>query len=342
MLNNRMLIPALIIPLVVALIVGLFFVFRADEPKDPVQTNPPIDTTEPSGDTIVIEPDYRFEHTIGDPVIDFDEGNEVFLDMSLLSYLERMEFGTPAVDEDGNYYFDVDGDIEYNADEEKHVEGVLDNLITLINHFAKEEYSMEASHQIQRFYVTYYDRFLETKYEDLVANITECFPKEGADPETLPETMLEVFGFSRGDEFAFVFSPIEVAPIKVEFYNVRPSDIVLTEAEESLCIYENWHNPEDDGYERNLEGWLHNVIHVVSEKGYNDETVTLAQILFAGSLADAEYCSDWDDALIRCFSIEDMNYDNFKLSVEREFGVCVDYNVPLMDYFAAVGSEVGA
>lgn len=342
MLNNRMLIPALIIPLVVALIVGLFFVFRADEPKDPVQTNPPIDTTEPSGDTIVIEPDYRFEHTIGDPVIDFDEGNEVFLDMSLLSYLERMEFGTPAVDEDGNYYFDVDGDIEYNADEEKHVEGVLDNLITLINHFAKEEYSMEASHQIQRFYVTYYDRFLETKYEDLVANIAECFPKEGADPETLPETILEVFGFSRGDEFAFVFSPIEVAPIKVEFYNVRPSDIVLTEAEESLCIYENWHNPEDDGYERNLEGWLHNVIHVVSEKGYNDETVTLAQILFAGSLADAEYCSDWDDALIRCFSIEDMNYDNFKLSVEREFGVCIDYNVPLMDYFAAVGSEVGA
>jgi hypothetical protein len=253
-----------------------------------------------------------------------------------------MEFGTPAVDEDGNYYFDVDGDIEYNADEEKHVEGVLDNLITLINHFAKEEYSMEASHQIQRFYVTYYDRFLETKYEDLVANIAECFPKEGADPETLPETMLEVFGFSRGDEFAFVFSPIEVAPIKVEFYNVRPSDIVLTEAEESLCIYENWHNPEDDGYERNLEGWLHNVIHVVSEKGYNDETVTLAQILFAGSLADAEYCSDWDDALIRCFAIEDMNYDNFKLAVEREFGVCTDYNVPLMDYFAAVGSEVGA
>ena len=275
MLNNRMLIPALIIPLVVALIVGLFFVFRADEPKDPVQTDPPIDTTEPSGDTIVIEPDYRFEHTIGDPVIDFDEGNEVFLDMSLLSYLERMEFGTPAVDEDGNYYFDIDGDIEYNADEEKHVEGVLDNLITLINHFAKEEYSMEASHQIQRFYVTYYDRFLETKYEELVANITECFPKEGADPVTLPETMLEVFGFSRGDEFAFVFSPIEVAPIKVEFYNVRPSDIVLTEAEESLCIYENWHNPEDDGYERNLEGWLHNVIHVVSEKGYNDETVRI-------------------------------------------------------------------
>lgn len=164
MLNNRMLIPALIIPLVVALIVGLFFVFRSDEPKDPVQTDP-IDTTVPDTDIIEIDPDYRFDHTIGDPVIEFDEGNEVFLDMSLVPYLERMEFGTPAVDEDGNYYFDADGDIEYNADEEKHIEGVLDNLITLINHFAKEEYSMEASHQIQRFYVTYYDRFLETEYQ---------------------------------------------------------------------------------------------------------------------------------------------------------------------------------
>lgn len=341
MLNNRMLIPAIIIPLVVALAIGLLFVFRSDEPKDPVQQTEPTDTTAPSGDTIIIEPDYRFEHTTGNSVIEFDEGNEVFLDMSLILYLERMEFGTPAVDEDGNYYFDADGDIEYNADEEKHVEGVLDNLITLINHFAKEEYSTEASHQIQRFYVTYYDRFLETKYEDLVAKIARCFPKEGADPETIEATMLEVFGFNRGDGFAFVFAPIEVATIKVEFYNVRPSDIILTDAEEQLCIYENWRNPEDDGYERNLKGWLHNVIHVVSEKGCNEETVTLAQILFAGSLADAEYRSDWDEALIRCLTIEDMTFDNFKTAVENEFGVCVDYNVPLIDYFAVVSSEVG-
>ena len=341
MLNNRMLLPVIIIPLIVGLDVRISFIVKSDEEKEPVQTDP-TETTAPNGDTIVIEPDYRFEHTIGDPVIEFDEGNEVFLDMSLVPYLERMEFGTPAVDKNGNYYFDVDGDIEYNADEEKHIEGVLDNLITLINHFAKEEYSIEASHQIQRFYVTYYDRFLETKYEDLVANIAKCFPKEGADPEVLPETIREVFGFNRGDAFAFVFNPIEVAPIKVQFCNVLPSDIVLTEAEESLCIYQNWRNPEDDGYERNLEGWLHNVIHVVSEQGYDDEAVTLAQILYAGSLADAEYRSDWDEALIRCLTIENMTYDNFKLAVESEFGVCTDYNVPLMDYFAIIVTEVGA
>lgn len=341
MLNNRMLIPVLIIPLVVALIVGLFFIFRTDEPKDPVQTDP-VDTTTPDTDIIEIEPDYRFEHITGEPVIEFDEGCEVFLDTSLVAYLERMEFGTPATDENGNYYFDADGDIEYNTDEEKHVEGVLDNLITLINHFAKEEYSMDASHQIQRFYVTYYDRFLETSYEDLIADITKCFPKEGADPETLPVSILEVFGFNRGDNFAFVFEPILVATIKVEFYNVLPSDVVPTDDEELLCIYDNWRNEEDDGYERNLEGWLHNVIRVANENNMNEETIMVAQILFAGSLADAEYRSDWDEALVRCLTIENMSYDNFKLAVENEFGVCIDHNVPLMDYFAAVGSEVGA
>ena len=245
MLNNRMLLPVIIIPLIVGLVVGLFFIFKADEEKEPVQTDP-TETTAPNGDTIVIEPDYRFEHTIGDPVIEFDEGNEVFLDMSLVPYLERMEFGTPAVDENGNYYFDVDGDIEYNADEEKHIEGVLDNLITLINHFAKEEYSMDASHQIQRFYVMYYDRLTGYDYDTLIGKLTQCFPKEGADSETLGDTVLNVFGISSGDGCAFVFSPIEVAEIKVEFYNVVPEDVTITDEAEALCIYDSTSTQSQD------------------------------------------------------------------------------------------------
>ena len=340
MLNNRMLIPALIIPLVVALIVGLFFVFRSDEPKDPVQTDPPTDTTFP--DQIIIEPDYHFGHITGEAVVDFDDGNEVFLDTSLVAYIERMEFGSPAVDEDGNYYFDADGDIVYDMSEEKNVEGVLDNLITLINHFAKKEYSMEASHQVQRFYVKNYYKFLETSYEDLVAKIEQCIPSGGADPATIGDAVLEVFGFNSGDNCAYIFTPFAVADIKIYFNEVCPSDVVLVDEEELLCIYDNWRNEEDDGYERNLEGWLHNIIRVAVDNKFNEESVIVAQILYAGSLADAEYRPDWDEALIRCFTIEDMSYDNFKLAVESEFGVCTDCNVPLMDYFAAVGSEVGA
>lgn len=341
MLNNRMLIPVLMILLVVALIVGLFFIFRADEPKEPVQTEP-IETTTPDTDAIEIKPDYRFEHITGESVIEFDEGCEVFLDANLVVYLERMEFGTPAIDENGNYYFDADGDIVYDMSEEKNVEGVLDNLITLINHFAKEEYSMDASHQIQKFYVTYYDRFLDTKYEQLVSGIAKCFPKEGADPEALPASILEVFGFNRGDGFAFGFKPIQVASIKVEFHHVLPSDVVLIDAEELLCIYDNWRNEEDDGYERNLEGWLHNVIRVATENNLNEETTMVAQILYAGSLADAEYRSDWEEALIHCMTVEDWTFDHLKLVVQNEFGVCIDYNLPLIEYFEARQAEVNA
>lgn len=332
---KKVLIIAVIGIIAAAVIVGVAFALRHKNSTPSVNSQEV--TTGQSSET---NGDVHFEHTTGDAVVEFDEGNEAFFDASLTAYLERMEFGTPAMDEDGNYYFDADGDIVYDMSEEKHLEGVLDNLITLINHFAKEEYSMEASRQIQRFYVTYYDRFLETKYEDLVANIAKCFPKEGADPETLAETMLEVFGFNRGDGFAFVFSPIEVAPIRVEFYNVLPATVIINDELERLCIYDGWHNEEDDGYERNLEGWLHNVIQITKEAGLPEEKIIAAQILYAGSLANAEYRSEWKEALIRCFTIEDLSYDNFKLAVESEFCVCTDYNVPLMDYFAAVGSEV--
>ena len=66
------------------------------------------------------------------------------------------------------------------------------------------------------------------------------------------------------------------------------------------------------------------------------------EAIYAGSIADAEYRSDWAEALIRCMSIEDMTFDNFKLAVDKEFGVCIDYNAPLFDYFHDRDQEVHA
>lgn len=331
MLNNRLfLIIGIVIPLIVALIIGGVFLFRNDEPDEPDNTDP----------TDTIDTNDDIHHTVGDPVIEFDEGNEIYLDESLLPYLERMDQGVPAIDENGNYYLYDDGDLVYDYSGEKKLEAVLDNLILLINHFAKEEYSMDAMHQIQRFYVEYHDRFEDVEFEDLAANIAKCFPKGGADPETLNQTVIEVFGYNRGDECLFVFSPMAVAPIKVEFYNVLPKTAELTESMEMLCIYDSWKNEEDDGYERNLEAWLHNVIATAKAHSLDDESVVVAQILYAGSLADAEYRPDWAEALIRCMTIEDMSFDNLKLIVENEFGVCIDYNVPLIEYFAAKNAEV--
>lgn len=328
MLNKRILIPLLIIPLVVALIVGLFFIFRADEQKDPVQTDP-------SDDTTIIDPDDIY-HTTGDPVIEFDEGNEVYFDESIIPYLERMDKGVPAVGEDGNYYLYDDGAVVYDHSGEKKLEAVLDNIILLINHFTKEEYSMDAMHQIQRFYVEYHDSLGDVPFSEMSTKIAKCFPKEGADPETLNQTVIEVFGYNRGDECAFVFYPLTVAPIKVEFYNVKPKDIELTDSMELLCIYDSWHNEEDDGYERNLEGWLHNIICSANAENISDEKIVVAQIIYAGSIANAEYRSDWSDALIRCLSIDNWNYDSLKTSVEYEFGVSLDYNEPIKAYFEAL------
>lgn len=284
--------------------------------------------------------DNRFEHIVGEPVIEFDEGAEVFLDQSIIPYLERMEVGVPATDGLGNYYLDGVGNVVYDMNGEKNLEWVLDNLITLINHFAKEQYSMEASHQIQRFYVMYYDRLTNLLYDELISKLTECFPTGGANAETLGDTVLNVFGISSGDECAFVFSPISVAEIKVEFYNVAPQNVALTDEVETLCIYDNWRNEEDDGYERNLEGWLHNVIFVAQENGFNDEKTIVAQILYAGSLANAEYRADWKDALIKCFAVTEWTYDSFKQAVETEFGVSIDYNVPIQEYFSSIENEV--
>ena len=286
------------------------------------------------------EPDFSFEHTTGDAVVDFDAGCEYYLDESLLAYLDRLETGVPATDEAGNYYLNADGKIVYDTATEKHVEGVLDNLITLINHFAKEEYSIEANHQIQRFYVRYYDRFLGTSFEDLTAGLAACFPKGGADPEILHESVLAEFGFVSGDDFASVFKPLEVAEIRMEFYNVKPNEVENPDQWADVCIYDEVKNPEDSGYERNLKGWLYNVISSCKKASLDEERIHLAQLIYAGSLADAEYRADWAEALIGCLSVEDLTFDTLKLAVEAEFGVCLDGNVPVQNYFETKNTEV--
>ena len=333
---------AVAILLLIAMGLGVLAVFRFEtaDPRDPAESNTL--EGEASGTDMVVgtEPDYLFEHVTGEGVVDFDEGCEVFLDMSLLPYLERLENGVPAIDEDGNYYLNADGKIVYDTSTEKHVEGVLDNLITLINHFAGEEYSMEASHQIQRFYVQYYDRFRGTSFEDLTAGLAVCFPKGGADPETLHESVLNEFGFVSGDDFASVFKPLEVAEIRVDFSNVKPHAVELTDEYKALCIYDEVQNPEDSGYERNLEGWLHNVISACKKASLDEERIHLAQLIYTGSLADAEYRADWAEALIGCLSVEDRTFDTLKLAVEAEFGVSLDGNVPVQNYFETKNTEV--
>ena len=52
-----------------------------------------------------------------------------------------------------------------------------------------------------------------------------------------------------------------------------PLEVEVTDEIESLCIYDSWYNEEDDGYERNLEAWLHNVIKVTHEANLSEEKI---------------------------------------------------------------------
>ena len=330
-MHNKITIVIVSLVLVAASVIGAVFIFGGNTDTPPAETTATQATTNDG---------LHFDHITGDAVIDFDEGNEKYLDTSLIVYLERMEKGVPAVDENGNYYCDENGELIYDTSKEKDLEPVLDNLILLINHFAKEQYSVDAIWQIQRFYVQYYDRFGGASFAELTEKISACFPRGGADAETLADTIQSVFGFSRGDGFAFVFKPFEVAKISITFCDVRPKEAALSADLELFCIYDNWKNEDDDGYERNLEGWLHNVIALASEAELSAEETIAAQILYAGSLADAEYRADWGEVLIRCMKTENMTYDNFKIAVEADFGVSIDGNVPLQEYFEAISMEV--
>ena len=333
MRNNKVPLIVVSVVIVAAMIAGVFLFFT--------NRDKPIETVDPSVTDTATDDNFgvTLDPSTGKDVIEFDEGNEIFLDTSLIAYLERMEQGIPATDENGNYYLYHNGDLVYDESQEKDLEGVLDHLILLINHFAKKGYSMDASHQIQRFYVEYYDRFTNIPFSEMANKLAQCFPKGGADPEELNDKVIAVFGFNRGDECAFVFSPLKLAEVKAEFYNVLPLEIEVTD-EESLCIYDAWRNADDDGYERNLEAWLYHVIKITKEAKLLEEKIIVAQIVYAGSIADAQYRSDWADALLRCLSIEDWIYDNLKLAVESEFGVCLDYNVSIQEYFEALSTEV--
>lgn len=131
-----------------------------------------------------------------------------------------------------------------------------------------------------------------------------------------------------------MFNSIPVSDISVQFCNIKPNGVELSDESESLCLYLECRNPDDDGYERNLEAWLHQIISIMKASEYTDDAVHMAQLLYAGSLCDAEYRSDWSDALLRCIGDGKSSFDALEEAVMHEFGVCIDYNALLIDYYA--------
>ena len=119
---------------------------------------------------------------ISRPVIDLDEGNEVYLDASVVEVLTNMEY----------------------EGEEDLVNAILDGEITLINHFVKAGYTKEAICQIQRFYYDFYDQLKEEPIETTITKVGLCIPTEGATLDGFADTVQTVFGWGAEYNFSYV------------------------------------------------------------------------------------------------------------------------------------------
>lgn len=148
--------------------------------KEPLEEPNGIDTTatEPPTEEITEPQTEPTSH----PVIDLDEGNEVYLDSNVVAALTEME---------------AEG-------EEDLVNAILDGEILLINHFVKEGYSQKAICQIQRFYYDFYDQLKAEQIETVIEKLTVCIPIEGAILDGFAQAVQAAFGWGAAFDFSYV------------------------------------------------------------------------------------------------------------------------------------------
>lgn len=148
----------------------------ATEPT-PESTEKPQEPTEPS------EPQRNPIH-----LVDFDEGNEGYLDMDVIATLTEME---------------VEG-------EEDLVNAILLGEIQTINYFAKRNYIHRAICQAQRFYFDFYDAVKEMEFDAFAEKLSACIPTEGADLDGFAQKIQNAFGWGEGMDFSYV-TEVEVS-----------------------------------------------------------------------------------------------------------------------------------
>jgi len=261
------------------------------------------------------------------------EERAVLLDTGILAEIERLCTGTPKEDETGNFLTDEQGQLIYESNCDVDYSEMEENLSVIINHFADKGYTDTAILQIQRYYFHYARAFAKYQTENVLEKMERCFPADGTNPEDLTKQAKEVFGQIREDGFPFVFeAPVAVSDIKVVFGAVKPwGNTTLSEEREALCIYD-WLNSGCES-QRNLEGWLHKIINEMADYGYGEREMLLAQILYAGSLVEAEYRYDIMDALRACIPTEkEATVETWLRNVQSIFDVNLLDNVAFLDY----------
>ena len=178
-MKNPKIIVAVIAVILALCVVALLVYWVTKEPSEEpniADTTVTEAMTEPQTEPVTTpEPTSR-------PVIDLDEGNEVYLDPSVVEVLTNME----------------------TEGEEDLVNAILDGEITLINHFVKAGYTKEAICQIQRFYYDFYDQLKVEPMEAVIEKLTSCIPAEGATLDGFADTVQTVFGWGREWNYDYV------------------------------------------------------------------------------------------------------------------------------------------
>lgn len=182
MKNPKVLIAVSVVIFALCVLALLVYWVTREPPEEPdesplFETEQPIETIPDTAPTTTpeTEPTSR-------PVIDLDEGNEIYLDSNVVAVLTEME---------------AEG-------EEDLVNAILDGEFLLINHFAKVGYTKEAICQIQRFYYDFYDQLKAEPMETVIEKLTVCIPTEGATFEGFADTVQSVFGWGREWSFDYV------------------------------------------------------------------------------------------------------------------------------------------
>ena len=85
------------------------------------------------------------------------------------------------------------------------------------------------------------------------------------------------------------------------------------------------------------KGWLHKIINEMSDFGYGEKELVIAQLLYSGSLAETEYRFDLVETIRTCIPLDkEPTIDELKASVQENFDVNIEDNVALMDYLEGV------
>ena len=333
MLNNKpfIIIAAIILVLSIGVTVALVVTNNDDTPDTPDVTDEPIISDTPITPVDPIQIPVFLGNT------ELSEERAALLDTGILAEIERLKTGVPKEDAEGNYLTDEHGILIYESSYVVDYPDMETNLAVIINHFADKGYTEEAIIQIQRYYFHFARTFTEYDTEELFEKMALCFPAEGTTPEDLTLKAEEVFGQIRDDGFRFVFEePDSIADIHVVFCDVKAwGNTSLTEERETLCIYELINSDNDS--ERNLEGWLHKIINEMSDFGYGEKEIVIAQLLYSGSLAETEYRFDLVEAIRTCIhSNVEPTIEELKASVQENFDVNIEDNVALLDYLEGV------